>query len=295
MRMWSSDVAAYQEARYRDPLEQLVGLLYAMRGGVEPKWTLEFNPLGELSERERAEVRMLITQADSLAIADGVLTVEDARTRYTQPGGFAFALQPLEDLAPDVASLGRRSKEAAIDASYLDRAVLLPEQVAESRFGAAGWGPMQPAPEDSRLTDIDKLLAEAGTEAPVVAVAAPASPAPVATEAASVDKDLALNGAQIASALEIVAQVARGDLPRGNGIAMLTEFFSMSPAQAERIMGEVGRSFTAPGNEPAPRADAAPLDRSLLRATIDDLRDAIANGLDLVELLDDLDDIAGEG
>lgn len=114
LRMWGSDVASYQDAHYRGPLEQLVGLLYAMRGTPPPLWSVEFNPLGEMSERERAEVRLLTTQADSQAILDGVLTPEDVRTRYTQPGGYAFALQPLDDLpVREIAEVSPEDEESA--------------------------------------------------------------------------------------------------------------------------------------------------------------------------------------
>jgi len=56
--------------------------------------------------------------------------------------------------------------------------------------------------------------------------------------------DTALNGAQVTAAQGIVQSVALGALPRDAGVAMLTEFFNMAPATADRVMGTVGRSFT---------------------------------------------------
>lgn len=56
-------------------------------------------------------------------------------------------------------------------------------------------------------------------------------------------QDISLNGAQIASMVEIVSQVAAGMLPRESGINMLIASFQISQAQAEKIMGEAGRSF----------------------------------------------------
>jgi hypothetical protein len=47
----------------------------------------------------------------------------------------------------------------------------------------------------------------------------------------------ALNGAQVASAQEIVASVGRGELSRDSGVAMLIEFFNLDPQAAARIMG----------------------------------------------------------
>jgi len=66
-------------------------------------------------------------------------------------------------------------------------------------------------------------------------------------------EDTALNGAQVSAALEIVASVAAGSLPRGTGVGMIQEFFQIEGDRAERIMGEVGRGFV-------PETPAAPAD-----------------------------------
>lgn len=55
--------------------------------------------------------------------------------------------------------------------------------------------------------------------------------------------ETAMNGAQVTSALQIVQFVAQGQLPRATGVSMLIDFFQLEPAQAERIMGEVGKGF----------------------------------------------------
>lgn len=72
----------------------------------------------------------------------------------------------------------------------------------------------------------------------------------------------ALNGGQVAAAIDIVDRVARSGLPRSTGVTMLIEFFSLSVAQAERIMGDVGRSFViatqAAPEAPTPAPPAAP-------------------------------------
>lgn len=71
--------------------------------------------------------------------------------------------------------------------------------------------------------------------------------------------DTALNGAQVASAVDIVSRVAMGQLPRDTGVNMLVEFFNLEHARAERVMGSVGKGFkiepTAPPElKPAPTA-----------------------------------------
>lgn len=77
--------------------------------------------------------------------------------------------------------------------------------------------------------------------------------APVAPPADAL-ADTALNGAQVSAAVDIVAQVATGALPRDAGVAMLIEFFQLDPARAERVMGSVGRGFTPaePSTAPIP-------------------------------------------
>jgi hypothetical protein len=55
----------------------------------------------------------------------------------------------------------------------------------------------------------------------------------------------ALNGAQVSSLLETVTAVATGQLPRASGVALLMAAFRLPAAEAEAIMGEVGRSFFA--------------------------------------------------
>jgi len=55
----------------------------------------------------------------------------------------------------------------------------------------------------------------------------------------------ALNGAQVSSLLETVTAVATGQLPRASGVALLQAAFRLPLAEADAIMGEVGRSFFA--------------------------------------------------
>ena len=61
---------------------------------------------------------------------------------------------------------------------------------------------------------------------------------------------LALNGAQVTSALEIVNLVTQGQMPRASAIGQLMTFFNLAEDQAESIMGDVGRGFV-----PAPIVD----------------------------------------
>lgn len=66
-------------------------------------------------------------------------------------------------------------------------------------------------------------------------------------------QDTALNGAQIASLLDIVRAVVAGEIPRDAGIAMIQRAFNTTREQSETLMGSAGAGFepTAPAAPPA--------------------------------------------
>lgn len=93
----------------------------------------------------------------------------------------------------------------------------------------------------------------------------PAAVAPSAGGAPQGEQGVAasgqLNGAQISAAIDVVAKVRKGDLHRDSGIAILVNFFGLTPETAESVMGSAGlpnKPTTpnpvgdAPAGEPAP-------------------------------------------
>lgn len=58
-----------------------------------------------------------------------------------------------------------------------------------------------------------------------------------------VEPSLALNGAQIQTALEIVQQVIAGQIPRDAAVGLLKVGFNMTDAQASQVLGSAGRGF----------------------------------------------------
>ncbi|HEX8298805.1 MAG TPA: phage portal protein, partial [Rubricoccaceae bacterium] len=130
------------------------------------------------------------------------------------------------------------------------------------------------------LRSIDELRERDGVEAwggdaarpmisaAVIPIAAPVADAGGGEEAAIPEQ--ALNGAQVQAAVEIVAQVALGALPRPTGVQMLMTFFNLSTDAAEAVMGTVGNGFVpvapAEAAPPATSADpAADRSRAILR------------------------------
>jgi hypothetical protein len=69
--------------------------------------------------------------------------------------------------------------------------------------------------------------------------------------------DTALNGAQVASMVEIVEKVAAGSLPRGAARAIIMRAFAVDAAGADDILGDAGQGFT-------PTISPAPADRATL-------------------------------
>lgn len=66
--------------------------------------------------------------------------------------------------------------------------------------------------------------------------------------------DTALNGAQIASLLELVEACAMGRIPRDAAQAMIERAFLVDAATADKLLGSVGRGFTPTPETPPPAA-----------------------------------------
>ncbi len=119
-------------------------------------------------------------------------------------------------------------------------------------LGDIDYGVM-PQPE-TEVIDVEHDAEPDDVEA--VETAAPAEAAAVAAgddkieEENAVDPTTALNGAQVTALREIVIDVAGRALPRETGVAMIVAAFPLDAAQADAVMGEVGRSFFADEKEP---------------------------------------------
>ncbi len=137
-----------------------------------------------------------------------------------------------------------------IRAAWLQKPINL--TLAELQTGA---NPFAAAPANG-------VRAAAPAPAPAAPAAAPAKPAapaePAPADAPPTDQPLAasaLNGAQVTSALQIVQEVAAGNLPRESALAMLQSFFQLTAAAADGILGPVGKDFApAEGGGEAPPA-----------------------------------------
>lgn len=91
-RLWSNFIASFQANRLGEPLEYLYLLLFLARegptAGQEPEdWSLEFNPLDELSEQEQAELEKTTAETDAINVGMGAYDgAHVARSRHGSKG-----------------------------------------------------------------------------------------------------------------------------------------------------------------------------------------------------------------
>lgn len=133
-------------------------------------------------------------------------------------------------------------------------------------MGLEEWGDEHGGAEVARKPEAASPFGDAGVALPVAE-----GVAPIAGDAEAKDASAALNGAQVTALKDIVGAVAAGELPRASGIEMILAAFPLDRAQAEKIMGEVGRGFDSAAKEAEAPTVESPLARvasSMERARI---------------------------
>ncbi len=127
-RHHAQSIAASQETELRDPLERIYRILYAQTegptAGREPaRWDLVFEPLEQLTEDERAQIRLAIAQADAAYVSAGVLDPEHvAKSRFGRDGWS-------DDILPVPTAEGDGVEAEAADALARARAILTGSRV----------------------------------------------------------------------------------------------------------------------------------------------------------------------
>ena len=146
-----------------------------------------------------------------------------------------------------------RVKNAQADASDIDKGILTPDEAALSHYGEDGY--TQEITIDRELREMpDDAALEEGAREP----GAPVAPGDTGGAPAAEDvQKTALNGAQLASAQEIVFAVAKGEISRESGIALIRLGFpDVTQEEATALMGPEG--FKAKEPEPSPFGGGAP-------------------------------------
>jgi phage-related protein (TIGR01555 family) len=151
-RAWYDSIDAERETTLKPAAERIVKLIMLSQQGPtraqEPKgWSVEFPPLWQPTESERATLRKTVADTDAVYLQNGVLTPEEvARSRFRPEGWSAetevdIAARPSPG-APDDDPPPAPSLPAASDAPPAEQEGLAAP--ARSGMGGAG-GPTKPA------------------------------------------------------------------------------------------------------------------------------------------------------
>lgn len=153
-----------------------------------------------------------------------------------EPDAWDVVFPPLIHMTEEQEALIRKAI-ADTDVVYIDRGVLLPEEVAINRFKPTGFSAATTIKTAERELMLEEMLdpgTEPGTPLDILAAAGPAA-GPVA--------QTALNGAQVSSLLSIVTAAAARLIPRDTAIEMITAAFPIDEAKAKKILSTVGAGF----------------------------------------------------
>jgi len=159
-----------------------------------------------------------------------------SQTGNPMPDGWALNFRTLRQLndveKAQVANTDAQTVEGLFSAGLITEA----QALKELRQNSAATGRF------TNITDEDIEQAKtAVTPPPASGLAEGESAGGSMTETI---QEVSLNGAQVTAMVQIVSQVAAGQLPRAAGVQMLLASFPINAAQAEAIMGKAGAGFS---------------------------------------------------
>lgn len=171
-----------------------------------------------------------------------------------EPENWSIVWPPIATETPSQQA-ALRKLVAETDAIYITQSVVLPEEVAQSRFAQEGWSQETQINLDLRaeLADLkdDQLLdaAKAGQDVDTSDTSVDVSSPDSGGEKVA---DTALNGAQVSSLIEVITAVVDGRMPRDTAVNVIALAFNVSSAQADTLLGSVGKGFKPEPAAPAP-------------------------------------------
>jgi phage-related protein (TIGR01555 family) len=119
LEWFSNQVRAEQQRHLRRPMERLIKLLFLDKAGVtrglEPNnWSVNFPSLKQMSDLEKAEIRLKTSQADASDVQNDILLpAEVAKSRY---GGDEYSTETQVDL--ELREQTRKAASTGIDEEY---------------------------------------------------------------------------------------------------------------------------------------------------------------------------------
>lgn len=125
-KLWSVIIASFQQDRLLDPLTQLYTVVYAQKRGptggeIPAEWSIEFLPLDELTEKERADLEKIHAETDAVRVQNGILPAEHIAASRYGPTGYQNDLLPYDPRAAEAAMQAEadRLAQAAAEAGPL--------------------------------------------------------------------------------------------------------------------------------------------------------------------------------
>ena len=171
------------------------------------------------------------------------MRAKDGPTCGRAPEAWSVEFPSLYQLT-DAEDADLRSKQATIDTAYITAGVLTPEEVRASRFRAEGYS------TETSIDDESTTGPDAGELGDVATGVVPED------------------------ALAVVRSVAAREIPRDSGLqAILAAMPGLALEQAERIMGEAGKTFfTTPDPMAQPELEQLRAENAALKRSVQGLK-----------------------
>lgn len=220
LRWWYDTIKTAQTIEAKPRITHLVRMISTVLFGSKVNaeiWGVYFKSLWQMSPQEEAAYRKSIAETDNIYAQMGAVIAEEIT--LSRWGSGEYSAEMIIDL----------DSHNAMREVELSKAARLAEEDDERE-----------KPETETKPAL-RLVTEAPKPAPE---AAPVEEAK--------DPTTALNGAQVAALSAIITSVATRQYPRETGVQLILAAFPVDAAQAERILGEVGRTFFAASPDAAP-------------------------------------------
>jgi hypothetical protein len=102
IRSFYADIHAYQEDNFRGPLQRIIECIQlGLFDSIDPEIGFDFEPLWEMSDKDKAEIIAKEATADGIYIDKGVVSNEETRERLKNDEGSLYHGVNLEAPAPE--------------------------------------------------------------------------------------------------------------------------------------------------------------------------------------------------
>lgn len=106
-RTFYADVHAYQEKNALRPLEKILqAVQLSIDGKIDPELKIEFCPLWEMTDKDKADVRKSDAEADCAYVQNGIIDPEEVRERLANDEAGLYYSVDLTDPAPGYGNEG---------------------------------------------------------------------------------------------------------------------------------------------------------------------------------------------